>query len=152
MSLAIRKASVADREAVLALLVEAGLPTAGVPSSMVDFVVATDDDKVIGAAGLEVYGTAALLRSVVVSPSARSTGIGRRLVERALVDAAAADIVDVFLLTTSAPDYFPRFGFVPSNREAVPGRMRESAELTGACPSSAAVLRRSRGRAARTFD
>lgn len=45
MSLVLRKATVADREAVLALLAEAG-----VPNSMVDLVVALEDDEGIGAA------------------------------------------------------------------------------------------------------
>ena len=47
---------------------------------------------------------------------------------------------DVYLLTTTAEDYFPRFGFARTTREAVPPALKSSAEFTSACPESAAVM------------
>jgi len=47
----------------------------------------------------------------------------------------------VWLLTTTAADYFAAFGFVPVERAAVPEPIRESAEFASLCPASAAVMR-----------
>jgi N-acetylglutamate synthase-like GNAT family acetyltransferase len=44
-------------------------------------VVAKNGDDVVGAAAVELYADGALLRSVVVSPSARGRGLGHRLTE-----------------------------------------------------------------------
>jgi hypothetical protein len=70
----IRQARGADRAAVIALLEAAGLPTAGIPSSMEAFLVAEDAGQVIGAIGLELYGGSALLRSAVVEAGRRRSG------------------------------------------------------------------------------
>ena len=64
----IRPATDADYPAVIALLEAAGLPTAGVPQTLGDFLVADARDGLAGAVGLERYGSAALLRSAVVRP------------------------------------------------------------------------------------
>ena len=47
---------------------------------------------------------------------------------------------EVFLLTTSAADYFPRFGFVRLNRREVPSDIQASA-LFQACPRTAVAMR-----------
>ena len=49
-------------------------------------------------------------------------------------------ITTVVLLTTTAEDYFPRFGFERTDRSVVPEEVRESAEFRGACPASATVM------------
>ena len=48
---------------------------------------------------------------------------------------------DVYLLTTTAPDWFPRFGFTVARREELPEVLNASEELRGACPSSAVAMR-----------
>lgn len=96
----------------------------------------------MGVAGLELYGEAALLRSVAVSPARRGSGVGRALVERALAVLERAGARDVYLLTQSAGGYFPRFGFAPVDRARVPPAVRESLEFREACPESAVVMRR----------
>jgi amino-acid N-acetyltransferase len=47
----------------------------------------------------------------------------------------------MYLLTTSAEHYFPRFGFVQIGRDDVRGAVRESVEFREACPASAVVMR-----------
>ncbi|MGH8373582.1 MAG: GNAT family N-acetyltransferase, partial [Gammaproteobacteria bacterium] len=49
--------------------------------AMENFLIAHAGDVVVGAAGLEQYDDVALLRSVVVEPSLRGTGLGKRLVD-----------------------------------------------------------------------
>lgn len=46
----------------------------------------------------------------------------------------------VYLLTTSAESYFPKFGFVRVTREHVPASVKESIEFRSACPASAIVM------------
>jgi protein-tyrosine-phosphatase/N-acetylglutamate synthase-like GNAT family acetyltransferase len=130
-----------DHPAVLALLRAEGLVVEGIPDDLAHFLVArTGGGAVVGVAGLEPHGESALLRSVAVAPAHRGTGLGRRLVERLLDDAHAAGIGEVVLLTETARDWFPRFGFAPTTREQVPAAVRGSVEFTGACPDSATVM------------
>ena len=141
--LELRSAREADLAEVLTLLGRAHLPAAGVAEAFSHFVVAEHESKLVGAAGLEIYGASALLRSVVVEDSWRGTGVGRRLIDRALAEAKRRGIDDVFLLTNTAEHYFPRFGFACVSRDSVSEEVRASIEFQGACPSSAVVMRKS---------
>jgi amino-acid N-acetyltransferase len=137
----VRSATAADYPAVIALLEAAGLPTAGVPRTLDDFLVANRKDGLAGAIGLERYGSGALLRSAVVRPGDQGTGIGAALV-RALLDRARdGGLREIYLLTTTAERWFPRFGFTLIEREQVPDAVRVSVEFREACPASAAVMR-----------
>jgi arsenite methyltransferase len=96
----------------------------------------------VGVAGIERHGPHALLRSVAVAESFRGRGVGEALVHDRLAAAEAGGAEDVWLLTTTADRWFPRFGFTATTREAIPAPLQASAEVTHACPASAAVLRR----------
>jgi amino-acid N-acetyltransferase len=137
----VRPAVDGDYPAVIALLEAAGLPTAGVPGTLGDFLVADAGDSLAGAIGLERYGPGALLRSAVVRPDDQGTGIGAALVRAVLDRARDAGLREVYLLTTTAERWFPRFGFTRIEREQVPDAVRESVEFREACPASAAVMR-----------
>jgi amino-acid N-acetyltransferase len=139
----LRSAAATDLPAVLALLEKARLPTEGVNAeALTNFVLAENEGTPVGVVGLEVYRNSALLRSAAVDESWRGTGVGRALVDRALARTRELGITDVFLLTTTAEDYFPRFGFVCVSRQSVPEAVQASAEFQGACPSSAVVMRK----------
>jgi len=108
--------------AIRALLAGQGLPSedvvAGQEASR--FHLVEQGGRLLGCAGLEVYGTDALLRSVAVAAAARSGGLGHALVGIAERDAAAIGVQRLFLLTTSAPDYFSRIGYQACDRSVVP--------------------------------
>ncbi|NVJ25326.1 GNAT family N-acetyltransferase [Myxococcus sp. AM011] len=141
MMLTLRPARPADLGAVEALLDAADLPLQGVADHLPHFLVAECEGTLVAAAGLELYGTSALLRSVVVNENQKGKGVGAELVHR-LVERAGADGLEaLFLLTTTAADYFPRFGFVRIDRAALPAELHASEELRGACPASAVVMR-----------
>lgn len=139
----LRTAKPADLPQVLALIEGASLPTAGVSEALPDFLVAETGDEMVGVAGLEIYDQSALLRSVAVKEGWRGSGVGRVLVERALSTTRERGIKDVFLLTTTAEHYFPRFGFACVSRDCVADDVQASAEFRGACPASAVVMRKS---------
>lgn len=94
----------------------------------------------VGCAALELYGDAALLRSLAVTPSQRGHGLGQRLTQVALDLARQCGVSAVYLLTETAADFFPRFGFQPIPRDAVPPSVQLSIEFTEACPVSAQVM------------
>jgi amino-acid N-acetyltransferase len=145
----IRSAVNSDLKAVENLLATNDLPTDGVRDNFSGFVVADDNGAIAGAIGLEKYGSVALLRSAVVSPTHRGSGVGRQLVEQLLERAEESGVNEIYLLTTTAEEYFPRFGFSRTNRTAVPDALKSSAEFRGACPDTAIVMSRLIGEAAR---
>ena len=138
----LRSAASEDLPQVLSLLERSKLPTAGVTDSFSHFLVAESEGRLVGAVGLELYGSSALLRSAAVEESWRGSGVGRVLVERALDLARERGVDDVYLLTTTAENYFPRFGFVCVSRDAVAEEVRCSVEFQTACPASATVMRK----------
>jgi amino-acid N-acetyltransferase len=139
----LRSAQSADLPGVLDLLGRSDLPSAGVADALPHFVIAENEGQLVGVVGLELYGSSALLRSAAVEESWRRTGVGRTLIESALDLARERGIDDVFLLTTTAEHYFPRFGFACVTRDAVTDAVKASAEFKGACPDSAVAMRKS---------
>jgi amino-acid N-acetyltransferase len=106
------------------------------------FVVREDDGRVVGVAGLEVHGEDGLLRSVAVDADYRGQGLAASLVEAAMERAKRLSLRAVYLLTTTARDYFARRGFADCPREEAPAGIRESWEYRSGCPSTAAFMRR----------
>jgi len=137
----IRRAEPADLGRIEALLASAALPVAGVAEHLGAFFVADEEGRITAAAGLEAYGDVALLRSVAVAPEAAGAGLGSTLTRLALAEARARGAREVYLLTTTAERFFPRFGFSPVARAALPGALGASHELRGACPASAIAMR-----------
>jgi amino-acid N-acetyltransferase len=113
------------------------------------FVVREDDGRVVGVAGLELHGEDGLLRSVAVDPDYRGQGLGAALVEAVFQRAARVGLRTVYLLTTSARDYFARRGFSDCPRAAAPAGIRESWEFRSGCPSTAAFMKRAVAQAPR---
>lgn len=136
----LRRAGAADAPAVRALLATASLPLDGVPDDLAHFLVATQGTAIIGAIGLEHHGDAALLRSAVVAPSHRGSGVGEALTHAIIAEAKSAGAKDLVLLTTTASEWFPRFGFTTITRADAPAALHESVEFKSACPSSAVVM------------
>lgn len=143
MNCQIHAAQRQDLAAVEALLVSASLTSDGLADQFPGvYVVARATGVVVGAAGLELYGTSALLRSVVVSYEFRNRGVARTLVADRMARAQSLGVTRVFLLTTTATDYFRKLGFEPSPREDVPLELAASPEFARACPASAICLAR----------
>lgn len=140
-AIGIREATSEDLDLVLRILQAAGLPTAGVAEHLPSFLLAhAQNGTVVGLVGLERHpGSAALLRSLVVLPSRRGRGLGRRLVTSQI--ARLDPHTPVYLLTTSAEGYFRRLGFQAVAREEAPTEIQASAEFRSACPKTATLMR-----------
>ena len=138
----IERARQEDREDVLRLLEQNDLPVEGLTAHLATALVARSAGHIVGSAALEVYPDGALLRSVAVSPDQQRRGLGQELTREALRLAEALQVPAVFLLTTTAERFFPKFGFEPIGRDEVPASIQTSLEFTSACPASATVMRK----------
>jgi amino-acid N-acetyltransferase len=138
----VRGATRGDTTAVLELARQAELLETGIVEGIEGFIVAQQDDKVVGSAGLELYGYDGLLRTVVVAKTHRDAGVGRSLVEAAVSEARKLELRTVYLLTTTAPAFFTRLGFEVTARESAPPDIRESWEFKSGCPETAQFMRR----------
>ena len=138
----IERASERDLIPVLGLLERVQLPLDGVRDHLATMIVARDNGHVVGAAAVELYADGALLRSVAVDPALQGKRLGHQLTEAALRMAHAHGAATVFLLTTTAEKFFPRFGFEQIAREEVPSSVQASVEFQSACPASAVVMRK----------
>lgn len=137
----VRPASAEDWPAIERLLTDRGLPAAGARSHLHCFVVVAEGPVVVACAGIERYGAVGLLRSVAVAESLAGHGLGTKLVTALLEQARGLGLRAVYLLTTTAAEYFPRFGFEMIPREGLPSSLTASEELCGACPASAVAMR-----------
>jgi amino-acid N-acetyltransferase len=136
----LRAATAGDTQAVERLLRAADLPVAGVSQAVTTFVVAEHRGEVVGVAGLELCCDNGLLRSVAVAPAWQKHGLARALVSRVIAEAEERRLHAMYLLTTTAAHYFPRFGFVATTRDAVPSDVAATDEFTSTCPASAVVM------------
>lgn len=142
MATIIERARHGDLDEISGLLVTSNLPLDGLRDHLETTLVARDGGRIVGSAALERYANGALLRSVAVLPDCRGRHYGRDLTEAAIRLAQDCQTPAMYLLTTTAEDYFGRFGFERISRDDVPATVHASIEFTSACPSSATVMRK----------
>jgi amino-acid N-acetyltransferase len=136
----IRIANAQDGPRIRLMLEQAQLPVEDVADSRIDFLVAEQDGQLIGVIGLQVFGTAALLRSLVVAPAIRGSGVGHALVAAVEARARQQRVAQLVLLTQTAEAFFERNGYASQTRASVPGAIRDTAEFKSLCPASAVCL------------
>ncbi|MFK7732841.1 MAG: arsenic resistance N-acetyltransferase ArsN2 [Pseudomonadales bacterium] len=129
--------------AVNRLLIKNDLPDSDLTEeSMAHFLCYGNAASPDGVIGLELYGDDALLRSLVVNENSRKTGCGTILVNAIESLACELGVRNLYLLTTTAEDYFARKGYRLIDRAEVSDGIRASSEFSSLCPSSAAVMRK----------
>ncbi len=134
-----------DVPAIAELLRAAKLPHGDLAPHVGHFLVArTGRGKVVGAVGAEVAGPAALLRSLVVAPDLRGTGLGGRLVDEIERAAGAWGVRRWWLLTTTAEKFFAARGFRVAARKEAPEAMHRTGQFSGGCGVAAVCLTRER--------
>ncbi len=136
----IRRATHDDLPQVETLLKASSLPLDGVREALHAFLVAVADERLVGVVGMEYCGEYGLLRSTAVDVEWRGHGIARRLVEQIIAEAESRGIRALYLLTTTAEQYFPSFGFQKTSRDTVPDEIRATDEFRSACPEAATVM------------
>ena len=134
--------AIEDEKEILRLLAQAGLPTEDLTlDKLKNFLVAKpEESSLIGAIGVELYGDVGLLRSLVVHPSHRGKGIGKSLTHELESLAKQKGVKTLYLLTTTAADFFTHVGYRMIQRARVPGSIAGTEEFRNICPVSAVCL------------
>ena len=134
-------ASVQTESGIKSLLGDCGLPSDDISASHLEnFFVIQDSGQIVGSVGLERCGEFGLLRSLALSKSLRGQGIGTQLVEHIEEYAHSQKISTIYLLTTTADQFFTRIGYQTIAREKAPEPVKETTEFQSICPASAVCM------------
>jgi len=88
--------------------------------SMRDFVIAESDGRLLGCGALHFYSpTTGEVRSLAVAESAKTQGVGRRVIE-AIIEEAFEYSLDAIFVFTYVPEFFRKMGFGEVERGALP--------------------------------
>ena len=125
-----RKANLSDAEEILALInyfAEKGLMLPRTRNTLYEgireFVVAVDDDKIIGTGSLHIiWNDLAEIRALAVDHYYHGKGVGRRIVEILLKEAISLQCPKLFTLTYQV-DFFEHIGFKLVNKEDMPHKV-----------------------------
>lgn len=129
------------RDAIVALLESANLPTADLTDEHLEhFFFVGPRTAPFGLVGLEIHGRDALLRSLVIAPDHRVAGAGSALVEHAENYARTRSVEAVYLLTTTAEQFFARRGYGRIERSEAPASIRSTREYSDICPTTSALM------------
>lgn len=113
-----------EREGVKAALIKAALPADDVNDPRVLlWRFETVEGIPVGFGGLEVFGSNALLRSLVTLPPLRQVGMGA-----------------IYLLTGSDTTFFARRGYAACAHLDVPANVRGSRQFAALCPPTASAM------------
>jgi amino-acid N-acetyltransferase len=107
----LRLARPADIPEIEKLLTAEWLPPFQIAEFLETFWVLNGNGRVLGGVGLEVYGPAGVIRSVVVHPSVRGQGLGDLLSRAAIAEASERGVERLYLFTGDKAPFWSRFGF-----------------------------------------
>jgi amino-acid N-acetyltransferase len=128
------------------LLRAQGLPVSDILDEHLEhFFFISSGGSPTGLVGLELYGTDALLRSLVVGENARRKGLGSALIKHAEQYAASMSVRSIYLLTTTAEAFFKRLGYERIERLRAPSSIKQTREFASLCPASSAFMVKSLG-------
>ena len=133
--------SESERQQAINLLQQHQLPTSDIDDDKLLYLL-VDGEKIIGTAGLEIFEDCALLRSVSVVKEEQGKGYGKIINEQIEKYVKESGINCLYLLTTTAKDFFDKQGYCVIKREESPDALKQTTEFTSLCPSSAVVMKK----------
>ncbi len=126
LEITFRPAISADTLRIEELIESAGLPAEHVDEFISGFVVAVVEGRIQACGGLEIYANTGVLRSFVVEPGVRRSGLGSEIVNRQLSAAAQAGLEELYLFTGVSWPFWERLGFQGIPFSAWPQQTRDS--------------------------
>jgi amino-acid N-acetyltransferase len=130
-----------ERDGVKTALVKARLPADDIQDERVlVWRFETVQAIPVGFGGLEIFGSDALLRSLVTLPPLRQVGMGAAMVAMLETEARALKCRVIYLLTASDTRLFGRLGYAACARNDVPEAVRASRQFAALCPPSAIAM------------
>jgi len=129
------------RAQAISILSDNNLPVSDLDENKLLYVL-LDDNNVIGTGGLEVFEDIGLLRSISIKKGLHGKGLGKILTDKMEKEALSQGVTTLYLLTTTANDFFERHGYTVISRENVPESIKSSSEFSSICPSTAIVMKK----------
>ena len=130
-----------DFERIQALLTECHLPIQDLTlDHLRHFLILQNSGDLIGVVGLEPKANAGLLRSLAVQTEFRGQGLAGQLVAQIESHAVIMQISTLYLLTTTAKDFFIALGYTLTDRQSVHAAIQSTAEFAEICPASSTCL------------
>lgn len=126
----------------LELLNENALPTTDLPKQQVRLFGISENNKLTGCVGIEVFGESALLRSLATSSSSRGKGLGKLLTKKVEATAKEEGVTKLFLLTETAENFFKKMNYSAIERASVPDVIKQTTEFSELCPSTAVAMQK----------
>ena len=127
--------------AAIALLENCKLPTSDIQPQTRLFVM-EENNKVIGTVALEHDGCDALLRSLCVEHDYRKKGVAGQLVSFIEHYAQLQEVHNIYLLTTTAVDFFAKKGYQNTERAQAPRFIQHTSQFASLCTSSAVLMKK----------
>lgn len=127
------------KDAIVSLLVKHDLPTSDLDESKTLFACLINEE-LVGAGGLEFFTDCALLRSVCVRTDMQRSGLGTFIVRELEKVAVQHGVHSLYLLTTTAKDFFTKEGYRVVDRMAAPIDIKNTTQFSSVCPSTAIVM------------
>jgi amino-acid N-acetyltransferase len=141
-TITIQPAAPSDYQAVCELLSKHKLPTEDINKELSHFFIVRQHGSLVGVIGMEQYGEYGLLRSMATDPAFRNNGIASTLIVALFNYGKSRGLKEIYLLTETAENYFAKKGFQNINREQAPAAIKQSAEFSHLCPSTAVVMKK----------
>ena len=130
-----------DLPAIRGLLDACQLPHEDLGAPLLaNFVVLRGASGLAGVAGVEVHGRDGLLRSVAIAPEQRQHGLGQALVHACEERARSQGVQALYLLTTTAAEFFARRGYRTTGRKQAPAPIQATREFSTLCPGTAVCM------------
>lgn len=104
------------------------------------FAAFTDDQRLVGYIGYDLFGEHVLLRSVLIFDDARDQGFGQKMVRLIEEKLTAMGIAHLHLLTLDAAKFFQHCGFLEAPRSDAPSVIKQCGAYQNLCPASAHYL------------
>nr|WP_232380621.1 arsenic resistance N-acetyltransferase ArsN2 [Leptospira ainlahdjerensis] len=130
-------------ENVLTLLLDQGLPVEDLKNQDLDqFIGYGNESELRAVIGLELHGKFALLRSLAVGDGFQKNGLGTELVQKIEEQGRRLAVETLFLLTTTAKEFFLKLGYHEMERDSLPEEIKRTEEFVSLCPASSSILKK----------
>ena len=139
----IQQAKRTDFSDIKALLNAVDLPTSDIRDEMLQhFLIMRQNGQLSGVIGLEIKEEYGLLRSLAIHPDFQMLGYGKELVVAMEEWAINNELLALFLLTESMPQFFKTMGYKRVDRESVPFAITQTMQFTEICSDSATAFKK----------
>lgn len=123
------------------LLIDCGLFDADLEAHhFSNFLACGTSSELKGVIGVEIFDSVGLLRSLAVADAARGLGYAKALVQAIETFSKEQGVSHLYLLTTTAENFFSGVGYIRQLRDTAPTAIKNTQEFSTMCPSDAVLM------------